>query len=182
MDAAGGRATGSGVQQLPACGELVREVPPASRAAGSLTWQNRCRHSRQQRVTTSRRCRSGSLLGAVIPPTEKRKVGSSPPPLTTSYRRASSALTSANVYCVLWCLQTSSDHDCPCVTVVGRSLSHADRTWSSRWSCAHPRRARHPGRLQLVPGRAGPVRQRRPSAVRRAMGRLRAPRKRVAGP
>ena len=28
----------------------------------------------------------------------------------------------------LSCPQTSSDHDCPCVTVVGRSLSHADRT------------------------------------------------------
>jgi hypothetical protein len=25
-------------------------------------------------------------------------------------------------------LQPPSDHDCPCVTVVGRSLSHADRT------------------------------------------------------
>jgi hypothetical protein len=41
---------------------------------------------------------------------------------------ASNALNSANTYWSLWCLQLSSDHDCPCVTVVSRSLSHADRT------------------------------------------------------
>ncbi len=46
----------------------------------------------------------------------------------TSSRLASSALTSANAYWSLWCPQPSSDHDCPCVTAVGRSLSHADRT------------------------------------------------------
>jgi hypothetical protein len=40
----------------------------------------------------------------------------------------SSALTSANAVWVPWYLQRSSDHDCPCLTVVGRSLSHADRT------------------------------------------------------
>jgi hypothetical protein len=28
-------------------------------------------------------------------------------------------------------MQLPSDHDCPCVTVVGRSLSHADRTPAS---------------------------------------------------
>ena len=59
---------------------------------------------------------------------EKRKVGSSTLPLTTSFGLVSSALTSANADWALPCLQPSSDHDCPCVTVVGRSLSHADRT------------------------------------------------------
>ncbi len=59
---------------------------------------------------------------------EKRKVGGSTPPLTTNFGLVFSALTSANADWVLWCLQPSSDHDCPCVTVVGRSLSHADRT------------------------------------------------------
>ena len=60
--------------------------------------------------------------------TEKRKVGSSTLPLTTSFGRVSSALTSANADWALPRLQPPSDHDCPCVTVVGRSLSHADRT------------------------------------------------------
>jgi hypothetical protein len=59
---------------------------------------------------------------------EKRKVGSSTLPLTTSFGLVSSALTSANAYWALSCLQASSDHDCPCVTVVVRVLSHADRT------------------------------------------------------
>jgi hypothetical protein len=60
--------------------------------------------------------------------TEKRKVGSSTLPLTTSFGRVSSTLTSANADWALSCLLLSSDHECPCVTVVGRSLSHADRT------------------------------------------------------
>ena len=59
---------------------------------------------------------------------EKRKVGSSTLPLTTSFGLVSSALTSANADLALSCLQPPSDHDCPCVTVVGRPLSHADRT------------------------------------------------------
>jgi len=45
---------------------------------------------------------------------------------------------------VLSCLQPSSDHDCPCVTVVGRSLSHADRTPCLRVPCG-------PGPLPLPP-------------------------------
>ena len=59
---------------------------------------------------------------------EKQKVGSSTLPLTTSFGLASSALTSASVDSALSCLQPPSDHDCPCVTVIRRSLSHADRT------------------------------------------------------
>ena len=59
---------------------------------------------------------------------EKRKVGSSTLPLTTSFGLVSNALTSANTVGALPCLSLSSDHDCPRVTVVGRSLSHADRT------------------------------------------------------
>ena len=59
---------------------------------------------------------------------EKRKVGSSTLPLTTSSGQVSSALISANAAPALSCLQPPSAHDCPCVTVVGRSLSHADRT------------------------------------------------------
>jgi hypothetical protein len=51
-----------------------------------------------------------------------------PQPLTTSFGRVSSALTSVNTDWALPCLSLSSDHNCPCVTVVGRSLSHADRT------------------------------------------------------
>ena len=55
---------------------------------------------------------------------EKRKVGSSTLPLTTGFRLVYSALTSANADRALLCLPLPSDHDCPCVTVVGRSLSH----------------------------------------------------------
>ena len=66
-------------------------------------------------------------LGAACQP-EKRKVGSSTLPLTTGCGLASSALTSANAYRAIWCLQPLSAPACPCVTVVGRSLSHVDRT------------------------------------------------------
>ena len=59
---------------------------------------------------------------------EKRKVDSSILSLTTSFGQGSSALISANADPALSYPQPSSDHDCPCVTVVGRSLSHADRT------------------------------------------------------
>src|SRR5690348_2157852 len=59
---------------------------------------------------------------------EKRKVGSSTLPLTTSFRLASSALTSADAFRAFFCPRPSSDYDCPCVTVVRRSLSHEDRT------------------------------------------------------
>ena len=67
------------------------------------------------------------LRRAVCQP-EKRKVDSSVLSLTTSFGLATSALTSANAAWVLLCLSPSSDHDCPCVTAVDRSLSHADRT------------------------------------------------------
>ena len=66
-------------------------------------------------------------LVAVAQP-EKRKVGSSTLPLTTSFGRLPSALTSTDADWALSYLQPSSNHNCPCVTVVGRSLSHADRT------------------------------------------------------
>jgi hypothetical protein len=102
--------------------------------------------------------------------TEKRKVDSSILSLTTSCGLVSSALTSANAYCALWCLQLLSDHDWPCVTVGGRSLSHVDRTsrspeasldahallaWNSprdRLHCAGdgPRPVRAGSRLALV--------------------------------
>jgi hypothetical protein len=59
---------------------------------------------------------------------EKRKVGSSTLPLTTSFGLVCSALTSENADWALSCQPPSSDHDYPCVTMVGRSLSHADRT------------------------------------------------------
>ena len=59
---------------------------------------------------------------------EKRKVDSSILSLTTTVGRVSSALTSVNADPAPSYLQPSSDHDCPCMTVVGRSLSHADRT------------------------------------------------------
>ena len=67
---------------------------------------------------------------------EKRKVDSSILSLTTSRGLAPSALTSANAYWALSCLQASSDHDCPCVTVVSHSLSHADRTPRGRLETA----------------------------------------------
>ena len=59
-------------------------------------------------------------------PPEKRKVGGSTPPLTTIRLATDEALTSANTDWTLPYLSQSSDHDCPCVTAVGRSLSHAD--------------------------------------------------------
>ena len=59
---------------------------------------------------------------------EKRKVDSSILSLTTSFGLVSSALTSVNADPALLCLQPPSDHDYPYVTVVGRLLSHADRT------------------------------------------------------
>jgi hypothetical protein len=72
---------------------------------------------------------------------EKRKVGSSTLPLTTSFGLASGALTSVNADLALSRLQPSSDRDCPCVAVVGRLLSHADRTLrvrASRWPPLRP--------------------------------------------
>ena len=63
----------------------------------------------------------------VIRNTEKRKVDSSILSLTTSCGLASSALTSVNVDWMISSCNRSSDNDYPCVTVVGRSLSHADR-------------------------------------------------------
>ena len=71
-------------------------------------------------------------------PPEKRKVDSSILSLTTSFGLVSSALTRANADLALSCSQPLGDHDCPCVTVVGRPLSHADRT---------PRRAASGGRM-----------------------------------
>ena len=88
----------------------------------------------QQRVTCI--CDGLALYGLRVGPEpvayqpEKRKVGSSALPLTTSSRLVSSALNSTSADWAHWCLQSSSDHDCPCVTLVGRSLSHADRTSS----------------------------------------------------
>jgi len=66
--------------------------------------------------------------GPAVHQPEKRKVDSSILSLTTSFGRVSSALTSVNADWTLPCLSPPSDHDCPYVTVVGRSLSHADRT------------------------------------------------------
>jgi hypothetical protein len=59
---------------------------------------------------------------------EKRKADSSILSLTTGFGLISSPLTSVNADLALACLQSPSDYDCPCVTVVCRSLSHADRT------------------------------------------------------
>ena len=73
-------------------------------------------------------CKRSVVLGRDVCQPEKRKVGSSTLPLTTSFGLVSSALTSANAYLALSCPQPLSDHDCPCVTVVSRLLSHADRT------------------------------------------------------
>ena len=71
---------------------------------------------------------------------EKRKVDSSILSLTTSFGQVSSALISANADPTLSYPQPSSDHDYPCVTVVGRSLSHADRTSHRRASGSRPLR------------------------------------------
>src|ERR1700729_675547 len=79
----------------------------------------------------------------MIPIPEKRKLGSSTLPLTTSFRLVSSALTRENANWALSCPQLSSDHDFPCVTVVGGSLSHADRTSRLRvLASGHPNRRR----------------------------------------
>ena len=73
------------------------------------------------------RCRLRVGSGPVVCQPEKRKVDSSILSLTTSFELVSSALTSANADWASWCLQPSSDHDCLCVAVVGRSLSHIVR-------------------------------------------------------
>ena len=78
--------------------------------------------------------RGGS--GRVTCQPEKRKVGSSTLPLTTSFGLVFSALTSVNADWALSCLQPSSDHDCPSVTVVGRSLSHGIARRALVWSAA----------------------------------------------
>jgi hypothetical protein len=67
-------------------------------------------------------------LGQVGCPPEKRKVGSSILPLTTISGPVPSALNSTNANWTLSRLSPRSNHDWPYVTVVGRSLSHADRT------------------------------------------------------
>jgi hypothetical protein len=71
----------------------------------------------------------------------QRRSAVRPLPLTTSFGLASSALTSANAEPALSCPHPSSDHDCPCVTVVGHSLSHADRTRCLGASGSRPLRA-----------------------------------------
>jgi len=68
------------------------------------------------------------VLGRAVCQPEKRKVDSSVLSLTTSFGLVSSALTGADADWALSRLLPPSDHDCPHVTVVGRSLSHVDRT------------------------------------------------------
>jgi len=87
------------------------------------SWRNR---RQQAAATPDFPPRTGVTAG--IPGAEKRKVGGSTPPLTTSYGLVLVALTSANAEWALSRVQSPSDHDCPPVTVVGRLLSHADRT------------------------------------------------------
>jgi hypothetical protein len=129
--AVGIQAHGSGGRQphltnlcrLPACTQLLQS--PAAKIIPHMF-----RIMDESAVTGGRQTVCSWLvedLGAACQP-EKRKVGSSTLPLTTSFGLAFSALTSANADCALSCLLLSSDHDCPCVTVVGRPLSHADRT------------------------------------------------------
>ena len=101
--------------------------------------------------------------GAAVCQPEKRKVGSSTLPLTTSFGQVSSALTSANADQALSYPQPSSDHDCPCVAVVGRSLSHADRTSCLRAPGSRPLRPE----LTMRRGRPGPTRRPRPRATAR---------------
>ena len=79
---------------------------------------------------------------------EKRKVGSSTLPLTTNWGLVFSALTSVNAAQPLPCRSPSSDYGCPCVTVVGRSLSHADRT--TRLPASGPRHLRSELAVALV--------------------------------
>ena len=86
----------------------------------------------------------GIFQPAEVTVPEKRKVGSSILPLTTRFGLVSSALTSANAGWAFSWLQPSSDHDCLCVTVVGRSLSHADRSSASRGRVRRVRRVPSP--------------------------------------
>jgi hypothetical protein len=91
------------------------------------------------------------LLPADITVPEKRKAGGSIPPLTTSFGLVLSTLTSANADLALSCPQPSSDHDRPCVTVVGRSLSHVDRTSRLRASGLRPLRPELAVALSVCP-------------------------------
>jgi hypothetical protein len=77
-------------------------------------------------LTTQNDWRRRALTVILAP--EKRKVGSSILPLTTSCVLATGALNSANACWFPSRPQQSSAHNCPCVTVVSRSLSHVDRT------------------------------------------------------
>ena len=120
----------------------VRESPlnaPVHRSIGHRRARRACRYDLPRSVCSM--LRAGPERVVCRP--EKRKVGSSTLPLTTSFGPVSSALTSAIADLVLSRLQPPSDHDCPCVTVVGRPLSHADRT-----SCL-----RAPGSRSLCPRR-----------------------------
>ena len=83
----------------------------------------------------------GGPWRTVVPRTEKRKVDSSILSLTTSFALASGALTSTDADSRHSFLLLSSDRDCLCVTVVGRSPSHADRTACLLGLEDHPGRA-----------------------------------------
>ena len=114
----------------------------------ALTWRPRPRQSSSEEDACPLHPLQpqAQLPDASLP--EKRKVGSSTLPLTTSFGHISSALTSVNADSALLCLQPPSDHDCPCVTVVGRSLSHADRT-----PCLYALGSRPSSRTTGGPGR-----------------------------
>jgi hypothetical protein len=102
----------------------------AKRPRGGLALTRRSRPRRSSSEEDARRLhpfRSEAGMPDVALP-EKRKVDSSILSLTTRFGPVSGALTRVNADSALQCLQPSSDHDCPCVTVVGRSLSHVDRT------------------------------------------------------
>ena len=92
----------------------------------------------------------GHGAGAACQP-EKRKVDSSILSLTTNFGLVSSALTSADADWAPSCPQPSSDHDCPCVTVVGRSLSPADRTSRLRAPGSRPLRPEANARCEVPP-------------------------------
>jgi hypothetical protein len=121
------------VKRAPASSATPSSCPERQEHIGSVSFLVSYIYvHRRQSACTRRSLRTETDLSGrsctVIFNTEKLKVGSSILPLITTHPVVLAVLTSANAYSAPSCRYQLSDHGCPCVTGVCRTLSHADRT------------------------------------------------------
>ena len=135
---------------IAAIPQAVRRVEAHAATACGLALTRRTRPRQSSSEEDARRLRSfqpeAGTSGRRSPIRGRSAVRLCP---YASFGLVSNALTSANVGRPFSCLQLPSDHDCPCVTVVGRSLSHAVPP-CSRIGTPSPRNSGTEGRLLIV--------------------------------